>query len=125
MDKQPEFIAVDFDGTLCVNNFPEIGEPKQAVIAYIRMQAARGSKIILNTCRENGTRNLLDEAVSWCAAHAIPLDAVNENPFNKYREEFKTPPPRKVYADLYIDDKAVNVTDIEREVLGFNQEGQP
>jgi len=117
LDKHYEFIAVDFDGTLCVNKFPEIGEPKPTVIEYIKKQAARGSKIILNTCRENGTRNLLDEAVKWCAAHGIPLDAVNENPFNKYREEFKTPPPRKVYADLYIDDKAVNVAEIEQEAL--------
>lgn len=118
MDRIYEFIAVDFDGTLCTNDFPEIGEPKPTIIEYIKAQAAKGSKIILNTCRENGTRKLLDEAVTWCKAHGIPLDAVNENPFNQYREQFKTPPPRKVFADLYIDDKAINVSDIEREAAG-------
>ena len=26
-DKTPKIIAVDFDGTLCTNAYPEIGEP--------------------------------------------------------------------------------------------------
>lgn len=29
-------IAVDFDGTLCVNKFPEIGEPITDTIEYIK-----------------------------------------------------------------------------------------
>lgn len=113
MDNQPEVIAVDFDGTLCENIFPEIGAPKWPVIDYIKLQARRGSKIILNTCRENGNRPLLREAVMWCIFHGIPLHAVNENPFHDYGELYQTPPPRKIYADLYIDDKALNVAEIE------------
>ena len=27
-----EFVAVDFDGTLCADTFPEVGEPKALVI---------------------------------------------------------------------------------------------
>ncbi len=42
-----EFVAVDFDGTLCTNAFPEIGEPNPVVIGYVRKLAAEGSKIIL------------------------------------------------------------------------------
>lgn len=67
-DKEYDFIAVDFDGTLCVHRFPEIGEPKPGVIEYIKQQAEAGTKIILHTCRENdepGGRNYLDEAVEW------------------------------------------------------------
>lgn len=106
-------IAVDFDGTLCENRFPEVGEPKPRVIAYIKQQAAAGARIILHTCRENGTRRaLLDEAIEFCRGQGIPLYAVNENPGNHFCEEYGTG-GRKVYADLYIDDKAVNVTDIE------------
>ena len=114
--KYYDTIAVDFDGTLCECRFPEIGEPKPLVIEFIKQHAARGTKIILHTCRENGTRRaLLDEAVSFCETHGIPLYAVNENPGNEYTAQFGIQrAARKVFADLYIDDKAVNVADIER-----------
>lgn len=75
-----EFVAVDFDGTLCADTFPEVGEPKALVIDYVKRLAAEGSKIILYTSRENGTRPLLNEAVAFCKAQGIPLYAVNENP---------------------------------------------
>lgn len=106
-----EFVAVDFDGTLCEKAFPDIGEPKTAVVEYVKSLAADGSKIILWTCRENGARKLLDEAVTFCAEQGISLFAVNENPENPFAEDGET--GRKVYANLYIDDKAVNVKDIE------------
>ena len=38
-----EFVAVDFDGTLCTNAFPEIGEPNPVVIGYVRKLAAERS----------------------------------------------------------------------------------
>lgn len=112
-----ETIAVDFDGTLCENRFPDIGEPKPLVIEYIKRQAAAGAKIILHTCRENGTRPLLREAIAFCAAQGISLYAVNENPYNQFAEQYGTGTGRKVFADLYIDDKAANTVDIERLML--------
>ena len=110
-----EFVAVDFDGTLCADAFPEIGEPNRLVIAYVKKLAAEGSKIILHTCRENGTRGLLDEAEEFCRVHGIPLYAINENPGNLYAVKNGLEPSacRKVYADLYIDDKAVSPAEIE------------
>ncbi len=111
-----EFVAVDFDGTLCADAFPEVGAPNRAVIAYVKKLAADGSKIILYTNRENGTRKLLDEAVAFCKAQEIPLYAVNENPGNPHAAKIGLKPSdgRKVYADLYIDDKAINPVEIER-----------
>lgn len=116
MKRQYEFVAVDFDGTLCRDAFPDIGEPNPVVIGYVKKLAAEGSKIILYTSRENGTRPLLDEAVAFCKAQGIPLYAVNENPGNPYAARFglKHSDGRKLYADLYIDDKAMNPVDIER-----------
>lgn len=110
-----EFVAVDSDGTLCTDAFPEIGEPKTLVIDYVKLLAAARSKIILHTCRENGTRKLLDEAVAFCNAHKIPIYAVNENPGNIHPARFGLSPQdgRKVYADLYIDDKAITPDEIE------------
>lgn len=121
-------IAVDFDGTLCENKFPDIGAPKPLVIEYIKRQAAAGAHIILYTCRENGTkRNLLDEALQFCAEQGIKLYAVNENPDNTFPEEYGTSfGGRKVFADIYIDDKARNVNDLEAamsKVLQGEEEG--
>lgn len=115
MTPKYEFGAVDFDGTLCTDAFPEVGKPKTLVIEYVKLLAAAGAKIILYTSRENGTRPLLDEAVAFCNAQGIPLYAVNENPGNPYAARFGLKPSdgRKVYADLYIDDKAQSPDDIE------------
>lgn len=33
-----KIIAVDFDGTLCENKWPEIGEPHTEVIEYIKKE---------------------------------------------------------------------------------------
>jgi hypothetical protein len=60
---------------------------------------------------------LLDEAVVWCFAHGIPIYAVNVNHENTYPKEYGIETTvRKVYADLYIDDKARSVADIEAEM---------
>ena len=113
-----EFVAVDFDGTLCENAFPEIGEPRPFVIEYVKRLADTGAKIILHTCRENGARPLLDEAEAFCRAHKIPLYAVNENPGNPYAAENGLEPSagRKVYADHYIDDKAIHPAQVEERM---------
>ena len=29
-------IAVDFDGTLCYSNWPELGQPNHSLIAYVQ-----------------------------------------------------------------------------------------
>ena len=102
-----EYIAIDFDGTLCEDKFPEIGNPNNTVVEYIIRQAQGGAKIILHTCRENESeRQYLDEAVEWCKTHEIPISAVNENPFIPFGK-------RKPYADIYIDDRAINAADIK------------
>ena len=108
-------IAVDFDGTLCENKFPDIGAPKPLIIEYIKRQQVRGAHIILHTCRENGTqRALLDEAIQFCTEQGIELYAINENPDSKYPEEYGTGfDGRKVFADIYIDDKAINTSNVE------------
>lgn len=108
--KQYEFIAVDFDGTLNVHAFPEIGPPRTRTIEFIKYHAAQGTKIILHTCRDDipGGPQHLTEAVEWCAAHGIPIDAVNENPFVNFGKS------GKIYADIYIDDRALNEADIQQ-----------
>jgi hydroxymethylpyrimidine pyrophosphatase-like HAD family hydrolase len=96
----PRIIAVDFDGTLCFNNWPNIGKPRELVVNYVKNQKKAGAKIILWTCR---TGFQLNEAVEWCKNQGIELDAVNENlPESIYLFGGDS---RKIFAHEYLDDK--------------------
>lgn len=99
-----DIIAVDFDGTLCKNEFPGIGAPNEGLLAYLRMSKRFGDKIILWTCRV-GER--LEEAVQWCKEHDLEFNAVNENLPEVI--EFHGGDSRKIFADFYIDDKTLIV----------------
>ena len=94
-------IAIDFDGCLCENAWPDIGAPIQATIDRMRREQALGNRFILWTCREGQS---LCEALEWCAEHGLKFDAVNQN-LPDMIEKFGTD-PRKIGADLYLDDKA-------------------
>ena len=97
--------AIDFDGTLCVDRYPEIGEPREDMIRAVLDAQRAGDRFILWTCRI-GER--LEEAVAWSAARGITFDAVNDNlpdmiaPYGNNC--------RKVLVDGHIDDR--NVRDI-------------
>lgn len=100
--------AVDFDGTLAVTRFPEIVEPKRKVVAAVKMLKANGHKVILWTSRAGRD---LEAAVEWCHSQGLEFDAVNEPlPEQVARWGNDT---RKVYADFYIDDKAMSVSELE------------
>lgn len=104
-------IAVDFDGTLCRNAWPEIGTPRLAVIEYVKQQKEGGAKLILWT---NRTGQKLQDAIDWCYKYGIQFDAANENlpeAVQKFGGEC-----RKVFADVYIDDKALHPDEIERQM---------
>ena len=92
--------AVDFDGTLCNSNYPELGEPIDIVIDFCKQRREEGHKLILWTCRSG---KYLDEAVAWCKMQGLTFDAVNEN-LPEMIELFDND-CRKVFADYYIDDK--------------------
>lgn len=95
-----KIIAVDFDGTLCENKWPEIGMPNMMLLEYLNHQRKSGVKLILWTCRE-GTE--LAEALVWCMEHGIYFDTVNKN-LPEVIQEFGGD-CRKIFADMYIDDK--------------------
>lgn len=103
-----KIIAIDFDGTLCESAWPAIGAPKQTVIDHILNQQRVGCKLILWT---NRTGQSLTEAVEWCRQRGIVFDAINDN-LPEMIAAFDNN-CRKVYADEYIDDKAVPVSVIE------------
>ncbi len=100
-EKKIEIIAVDFDGTLCSECYPEIGAPNLPLIFMLKQQQCQGVKLILWTCR-CGER--LEEALLWCAGQGLSFDAVNKN-VPETLEAYGTE-ARKISADVYIDDRA-------------------
>ena len=92
-----QVIAVDFDGTLCKQAWPEIGEENKILIEHLKEQQAAGARLILWTNREG---DLLEEAVEWCKAHGLTFDTVNANLpelIDLYKNDC-----RKINADIYI-----------------------
>lgn len=96
----PKTIAVDFDGTLVENCYPEIGAIKNTIWRAITKAKRDGIKIILWSCR-NGQQ--LEDAVEFCRQNGLTFDAVNEN-LPEVQAEYGGD-TRKVFADLYIDDR--------------------
>jgi hypothetical protein len=93
-------IAVDFDGTIVAHEYPKIGrEIPFAIDTLKRLQADPDHLLVLWTVREGA---LLDEAVEFCRSRGLEFYAVNNN----YPEESdKYPEPRKLKADVFIDDR--------------------
>ena len=98
-----KIIAVDFDGTLCENDYPNIGKPNNDLINHLKRVQSKGDKLILWTCRAG---KKLNDAVDWCKEKGLIFDAVNEN-LPEIVEEFGSD-TRKIFANEYIDDKASN-----------------
>lgn len=120
MDTYIPVIAVDFDGTLCTNNWPEIGEPNELLITLLKgAKETGGIKLILWTCR---TGELLDNAVAWCKERGLEFDAVNENLPEDI--EYFGSDSRKVRADCYVDDKSCTPDSVKYAIEVALSEGR-
>lgn len=97
-------IAIDFDGTLCKECYPHIGEANRELIDDLVVRKKRGDKLILWTCREE---SFLEEAINWCQQQGLVFDAVNDN-LEEIKQKYQHN-SRKITADLYLDDKAQGV----------------
>lgn len=96
-------IAVDFDGTIVENRYPEIGAERPFAIETLKMLIADRHRLVLWTCREG---ELLDQALEWCRERGVEFYAANRD----YPEETTDNNPhftRKLKADLFIDDRNV------------------
>lgn len=96
-------IAVDFDGTLCENKFPEIGAPKLDVIEAIKNMQEEGHEFILWTCRMGDN---LDQALKFLDNYNLHFSKINQDSevhLNMYEGR-----PRKIGADFYVDDRALS-----------------
>ena len=104
-------IAIDFDGTIVDDLYPDIGEAIPGAIEGINLLYNHGYCIIINSCR---AREKQDEMRSWLNAHNVKYCHINENcreRIVKYRTDC-----RKISADCHIDDK-------DLMALNFNNPG--
>lgn len=94
-------IAVDFDGTIVDHEYPAIGKEKLFAFITLKELQKRGALLLLWTYREGAE---LEEAVEFCRKNGIEFYAVNKN----YPEELPADNnPRKLNADIFIDDRNV------------------
>lgn len=103
--------AVDFDGTLAETRFPEIIGPCKKTIAAVKLLKAQGHKIILWTSRVGAD---LENAVEWCKGQGLVFDSVNE-PLPEQIARWGND-TRKIFADVYIDDRAITPDVLEKAV---------
>jgi len=94
-------LAVDFDGTLCEERYPEIGDPLPNMIGRVKTAQKYGIKIVLWTCREG---EKLNKALAWCEEQGLVFDAVNDN--TEERKALYGNNPRKIGYDELWDDRA-------------------
>ena len=97
-----KIIAIDFDGTIVEDAYPEIGKVKLFAFDTLRKLQSKGYRLILWTYRY-GKR--LDEAVEFCRQNGVEFYAVNSSfegePFDPDTQS------RKIHADYFIDDRNV------------------
>lgn len=110
-DSLPKIVAVDFDGTLVQGAcFPEIGERNERLIKQLTSGKYKDYKKILLTNRCGRT---LQAALDFIESEIPELhfDAINDN-VKEVKDACGGPYP-KVWYSLLIDDKVLNVNDLE------------
>ena len=121
----PKVIAVDFDGTCCDHEFPNIGKIKSGCKEALELFHQLGYKIIIWSCRTCSymqdvfsppedlecaaaiDRNKVKEMKQWLDANCIHYDEIDDGTKGK------------PVADFYIDDKAIRFSNNWVEIGNF------
>ena len=95
-------IAIDFDGTIVLHEFPDIGREVPGAFEWMKKFQDAGCKLILWTMRSDGDNfgPVLTQAVEFCRERGVEFWGVNENPGQDWSDS------PKAYAHVYIDDAA-------------------
>ena len=94
-------IAVDFDGTIVEDRYPDIGEERPFATDTLRMLIKDRHKLVLWTVREG---KALKEAVDWCHERGVDFYAINRD-YPEETVENNQHFSRKIKADIFIDDR--------------------
>ena len=101
-------IAIDFDGIIVRDEFPNIGKPYPGAIEAINELYNSGYCIIINSCR---AREHEREMIHWLERNDVLFSHCNENCrilIRRYSTDC-----RKISADIYIDDKSLFAPNME------------
>ena len=71
-----KIIAIDFDGTIVEDEWPEIGNIKHRVVEQMIKEEEKGTYIIIWTCRSGEE---IQEMQNWLDEQCIPYDRINAN----------------------------------------------
>ncbi len=94
-------IAIDFDGTIVEDAYPEIGKPKLFAFETMKELQKQNHQLILWTYRSGAE---LEEAVEFCREKGIEFYAINKS----YPEEvYDAAGSRKIHAHIFIDDRNI------------------
>ena len=69
-------LAIDFDGTIATDSFPQVGTLRKDADTIIRKLYKDGHDIIINTCRTGKYEGL---AEYFLKKHKIPYHFINSN----------------------------------------------
>ncbi len=94
-------IAIDFDGTIVEDAYPDIGKPMLFAFETMKELHKQRHQLILWTYR-SGTE--LQEAVEFCRSNGIEFYAVNRS---YPEEEYDPESSRKIHAHIFIDDRNI------------------
>jgi len=96
-----KILAIDFDGTIVHNAYPDIGKPIIFAFETLKKLQEEGYLLILWTYRSG---RKLEEAVAFCKSHGLEFYAVNKS---YPEEELSEKISRKINADIFIDDRNI------------------
>ena len=90
-------IAVDFDGTIVTNEYPDVGRVVPLAKEVINMLGENGHRCFLYTMRDGKS---LEDAIECCRINGINMVGYNKSP-----RQFSSSP--KQYGSYYIDDSSI------------------
>jgi hypothetical protein len=94
-------IAIDFDGTIVEDAYPDIGKPMLFAFETMKELHKQNHQLILWTYRSGEE---LEDAVEFCRENGVEFYAVNQS----YPEEIFDPgSSRKIHAHIFIDDRNI------------------
>ena len=92
-------ISIDFDGVIVTDKWPDIGEEIPGAVGTINGWYDAGYWIIINSCRDHKEKA---DMIVWLQRAGVRYHAMNENLV--WRICMYGTDPRKIGADIYIDD---------------------
>ena len=105
-------IAIDFDGIIVEDTYPHIGKLKPKAREVINELISQGHEVIIWSCRD------ACEIEEFLYKQDIKFTTINENTFHLMDNWGND--PRKVGADVYIDDKNIETTTIDWDRIEFH-----